>query len=154
MPAVRKILLWIAKQDEVTVLKIMRCKAEWHSELDVEDDAIDATQKELIELCHAAIRCGFGDEAAFKSSKSLSNKAARGISTRRKARAQNYKNHPQKIQTWLAKNLGKIADFRRAGLSWRSISCAVHDEHRIRISHSTLQKYWKKAYEKRENNLI
>lgn len=103
---------------------------------------------ELHGLLQAIVDCGYGDEIAFKTSKGISRNAAKGISERRKQRAGVYAVPAKHNREWVIKNLGKVVEFRRAGLSWRRVTVALQAEHGIQISHSSLVKYWKEAHDK------
>ncbi|MFI3272951.1 MAG: hypothetical protein R3Y11_12785 [Pseudomonadota bacterium] len=146
----REILQWLSRQDEKTLLEVFRYKVSKHNNLCCNN----AGKEDLISLLQAALHCGYGDELAFKSSRTISQKAAQKIGLRRKARAGAYMSHRQKVQSWLAKNIGKINDLRQTGLSWRQISKAVHEEYKINICYSTLQKHWEKFCHAQSKNIF
>ncbi len=150
----RKILQWLAIQDRETLLAVMafmytrwvQCKDAMPVEA--------AAEMVLTALLQSAIRCGYGDEVAYRTSRSISREAAQGITARRKSRAGGYRSHRQKVQIWMAKNFGKIVDLRTTGLSWRRVSMAIYAEHGIKISHNTLCKRWEAAYGARAKSIF
>lgn len=146
----REILQWLSRQDEDTLLEVFRYKVNKHSDLRCNN----AGKEDLISLLQAALHCGFGDELAFKSSHTISHEAAQKIGLRRKARAGSYMSHRQKVQSWLAKNIGKVSDLRQTGLSWRQISKAIHEEYKINICYSTLQKYYEEQRRAQSKNIF
>lgn len=144
--AMRQALLWFAKQDEATILAIIRRKQRMFRK-----NCISVMNNkafgDLLTLLQAIVDGGYGDEIAFKTSKGISRSAAKEISVRRKQRTVTYQAPTKQNRAWVMKNLGKIAEFRRAGLSWRRVAIALQVEHGIQISHSSLAKYWKEAHD-------
>ncbi len=151
---IRKILQWLAIQDEATLLMVMASTyTMWTQTKNAMPDEA-AAKVALTALLQSAIRCGYGDEAAYRTSRSISREAAQRITARRKARAEGYRSHRQKVQIWMAKNFGKIVDLRTTGLSWRRVSMAIYVEHGIKISHNTLHKRWEAAYGARAKGIF
>lgn len=145
--SVKQVLHWFARQDEQTLLSIISDK---QKKLKVTHGltSSDKAFEELLALLQAIIESGYADELAFKTSKSISIESAKQISLRRKNRATQYQSRRVQNKEWVVKNLGKIAEFRRAGLSWRRVAVAIHVEHGIKISYTTLIKYWEEAHDK------
>ncbi|MFI3271503.1 MAG: hypothetical protein R3Y11_05280 [Pseudomonadota bacterium] len=150
----RKIFQWLAIQDRETLLVVMASTyTRWTQCKDVMPNETAAKMMRTA-LLQSAIHCGYGDEAAYRTSRSISREAAQGITARRKARAEGYRSHRQKVQIWMAKNFGKIVDLRTTGLSWRRVSMAIYVEHGIKISHNTLYKRWEATYGARAKSIF
>ncbi len=143
----RQALLWFARQDEATILAIIKRKQRMFRKNGI-SVMTDNPFGDLLALLQAIVDSGYGDEVAFKTSKGISRSAAKEISERRKQRTVTYQARTKQNRAWVMKNLGKIAEFRRAGLSWRRVAIALLVEHGIQISHSSLAKYWKEAHDK------
>lgn len=86
---------------------------------------------------------GFADERAYRSSLNIGEKAAKKMSDRRRARANEKLSHRAKLQAWLNVNIGKIFEWRRMGLSWRAIAELLNEDYNIQCSHTTLFNYWR-----------
>ena len=142
----RHILTWFAKQAEEVQVQIMRRKYREFMRLKNIHPKISKPALDLAALVLAAHNSGWSDEQAYRSSKSISELAAKEISERRRAGAKAYLPHREQVRAWLAKHWGKVMDMRRAGLSWRRTAAMIADEHGIRISHTTLYTYWRHWY--------
>lgn len=142
----RHILSWFARQAEEVQIQIMRRKYREFMRLKNLHPKISKPALDLASLVLAVHDSGWSDEQAYRSSKSISEIAAKGISERRRAKAGAYLPHRGQVRAWLAKHWGKVMDMRRAGLSWRRAAAMIADEHGIRISHTTLYTYWRHWY--------
>ena len=142
--AARQVLLWFAKQAEEVQIRIMRRKYREFMRLKNMHPKISKPALDLAALVLAAQHSGWADERAYRSSKSVSEVAAKQISERRRARAKAYRPHRDQVRVWLAKHWGKVMDIRAAGLSWRRMARVIADEHGISISHTTLYSYWRR----------
>ena len=139
----RRILSWFSRQAEEVQVKIMRRKHHEFMRLRNQQIKFSAPVLDLAALVLASQRSGWSDEQAYRSSKSINETSARGITQRRQANAKAYQSHRDQVRAWLAKHWGKVMDIRRSGLSWRRVADMLADEHGISVSHTTLHSYWR-----------
>ena len=140
----RRILSWFSRQAEEVQVEIIRRKHHEFMRLRSQQMKFSAPVLDLVALVLASQRSGWSDEQAYRSSKSIDEASARGITERRQASAKAYQSHREQVRAWLAKHWGKVMDIRRSGLSWRRVADMLADKHGISVSHTTLYTYWRR----------
>jgi len=140
----RQILTWFARQAEEVQTNIMRRKHKEFMALLKRFPRLAKPSLELAALVLVARASGWDDEQAYRSSRTISEAAAKSITDRRKRSARAYSAHRDQVRLWLAKNWGKVMDIRRAGLSWRRVAAVIRDDHGLSVSHTTLHSYWRR----------
>jgi hypothetical protein len=125
----KKIIQWLSKQAQTTQAEILG-----------QAFGIDGSQ--ALDTLISAIRVnGYLDEKAYKTSRTISEDAARKMYDRRKAQGLERLSHRVKVNMWMRVNYIKLKDLHETGLSWRRISTFIYDEYKISISHTTLSKF-------------
>ena len=138
----KEMLLWFAVQDATThvdILKEQKTLLDGFTEQEISHDDGELRYQCLL---LAIQNCGWQAERDFIRGKALSDDSARQISINRKRRAKSYQARRVQVRAWLDCNWGKVLEYHRADLGWRAVSKVIFDEHGIKISHTTLWRYY------------
>ena len=138
----RELLLWFANLPPLERTDVMAMKHRRFLEIRKRFPRLSPQEMDLaalLEICEARS----SEEKAFASSRALTPEALARIARRRQAWAKSLSVRHSAAKSWLARNWGRVVNLRDSGASFRVIASSLAAGDRVRISHTTINHYWR-----------